>query len=94
MNGARRGGLLAPVLFALVAFAILVGLGTWQIERKSWKEALIATLDPARRAASAWFAPFPPGVIENEWPARVSPALGSRSTVAVRSRLIDPKTTR
>jgi surfeit locus 1 family protein len=58
MNGARRGGLLAPVLFALVAFAILVGLGTWQIERKSWKEALIATLD--RRLNDAPIALPPP----------------------------------
>ena len=34
-------GLLVP---ALLAFAVLVGLGTWQIQRKAWKEALIATL--------------------------------------------------
>jgi surfeit locus 1 family protein len=34
-------GLLVP---ALLAFAILIGLGTWQIQRKAWKEALIATL--------------------------------------------------
>jgi surfeit locus 1 family protein len=29
---------------ALLVFAILIGLGTWQIQRKAWKEALIATL--------------------------------------------------
>jgi surfeit locus 1 family protein len=34
-------GLLLP---ALLAFIILIGLGTWQIERKAWKEALIAAL--------------------------------------------------
>jgi surfeit locus 1 family protein len=40
---ARRSwlGLLVP---ALLAFAALVGLGTWQLERKAWKEALIAAL--------------------------------------------------
>jgi surfeit locus 1 family protein len=41
----RRGGLLVPGLVALAALVILLGLGTWQIERKAWKEALIATLD-------------------------------------------------
>lgn len=34
-------GLLAP---AVLAFAVLVALGTWQIERKSWKDGLIAAL--------------------------------------------------
>jgi surfeit locus 1 family protein len=34
-------GLLLP---ALLAFAVLIALGIWQIERKAWKEALIAAL--------------------------------------------------
>jgi surfeit locus 1 family protein len=34
-----------PALFALVALATFVGLGTWQIQRKAWKEALIDTLE-------------------------------------------------
>jgi surfeit locus 1 family protein len=34
-------GLLLP---ALLAFIVLIGLGTWQVERKTWKEALIASL--------------------------------------------------
>jgi surfeit locus 1 family protein len=32
------------LLPALLAFIVLIGLGTWQVERKAWKEALIATL--------------------------------------------------
>jgi surfeit locus 1 family protein len=41
-----RSGLRGPIaaFAALAAFAVLMGLGTWQIERKAWKEALIATL--------------------------------------------------
>jgi surfeit locus 1 family protein len=39
-----RKGLLAPIAFMLVLLAVLLGLGTWQLERKAWKEALIETL--------------------------------------------------
>ena len=48
---ARRSGLLVPCVFAGIAFAILVGLGTWQVERLQWKEALIARLDARVTAA-------------------------------------------
>lgn len=41
-------GLLVP---ALLLFAVLVGLGVWQIQRKAWKEGLIDSLT-ARVAAS------------------------------------------
>ena len=55
MSGKRRrhlrAGLAAPALFALAAFVTFVGLGTWQIQRKAWKEALIATLEQRLSAA-------------------------------------------
>jgi surfeit locus 1 family protein len=54
-------GLLLP---AIAAFAVLVALGTWQIERKAWKEALIATL--TQRLAA------PPGALP---PAALWPSL-------------------
>jgi surfeit locus 1 family protein len=40
-----RSGLAVPAVFALVAVVIFVGLGTWQLQRKAWKEALIETLE-------------------------------------------------
>lgn len=41
----RRQGLLLPTLAALVALAILLGLGTWQMERLAWKNGLIAQVE-------------------------------------------------
>jgi surfeit locus 1 family protein len=39
-----------PTVAALPAFIVLLGLGTWQVQRLHWKEALIAARD-ARLAA-------------------------------------------
>jgi surfeit locus 1 family protein len=41
----RRGGFVLFALFILVAVGVLLALGTWQLDRLSWKEALIAELD-------------------------------------------------
>jgi surfeit locus 1 family protein len=46
-----RAGLAIPTVFALVAFITFVGLGTWQLQRKAWKEALIDTLEQRLSAA-------------------------------------------
>jgi surfeit locus 1 family protein len=32
-------------VFVVIALCVLLGLGTWQLERKSWKDALIAGLE-------------------------------------------------
>jgi surfeit locus 1 family protein len=55
--------LIGAGIATLVAFAILVGLGIWQLERKTWKEGLIAQIE-----ARAY---GPPGDIvpESGWPA-------------------------
>jgi surfeit locus 1 family protein len=40
----HKAGLIWPTLAALVGLAVLIGLGTWQMERKRWKEDLIAKI--------------------------------------------------
>ncbi|MEP9350346.1 SURF1 family protein [Xanthobacter sp. KR7-225] len=57
----RRSPLLASLL-ALAAFAVLVGLGTWQLDRRAWKRDLLATITQ-RAAATA--APLPAAA---DWP--------------------------
>jgi len=40
----RRRGVVVPTIFAVICVAILLGLGKWQLDRKVWKEDLIATI--------------------------------------------------
>jgi surfeit locus 1 family protein len=54
-------GLILPGVLSVIALAILIALGTWQMQRLAWKENLIATIsarvqEPARALppASAW----------------------------------------
>jgi len=47
----RRATVLDATMFALAGVAILCGLGMWQLERKVWKENLIATLNSRLAAA-------------------------------------------
>jgi surfeit locus 1 family protein len=49
--------LLLPALLALAAFVLFVALGTWQVERKAWKEALISRLEQRLAAAPAELPP-------------------------------------
>ncbi len=41
----RSAGLLWPIVLALPALALLLGLGTWQMQRMAWKEGLIAQIE-------------------------------------------------
>lgn len=40
----RAAGLLWPTLCAIPVFALLVGLGHWQMSRKAWKDGLVAEI--------------------------------------------------
>jgi surfeit locus 1 family protein len=49
----RPDGVLLFGVFAVAAICMFLALGTWQLERKAWKEALIATLDARLTAPPA-----------------------------------------
>jgi surfeit locus 1 family protein len=40
----RQAGLVGPTVLALAGLAVLIGLGTWQMKRKAWKEGLLAQI--------------------------------------------------
>ena len=61
-SGNLRHGVLAPSLAAAMALAVLVSLGLWQLDRKAWKESLIATLEQRLSAAPVVLPP------PAEWP--------------------------
>ncbi|HEX2137388.1 MAG TPA: SURF1 family protein [Microvirga sp.] len=55
--------LVAPGLAALVALGVLVALGTWQLQRKAWKEDLIARIEARAHGEPGAILP------EEAWPS-------------------------
>ena len=51
--------LLVPGLSTLVMLAMLIALGTWQVERLHWKTALLAQIDAAEAAPGVPLPPAP-----------------------------------
>ena len=66
--GPRRRGLFEPVVFTIVAVIVLAALGTWQLERKTWKDKLIETV--TQRFAAPPASGLPP---RDRW-TRLDPA--------------------
>jgi surfeit locus 1 family protein len=56
---AESRSLLMPAIAAFAAFAVLIGLGTWQVKRLAWKEALIANLQHRLSAPPVALPPRP-----------------------------------
>lgn len=52
LTSLRRHGLLGSAIATVVAFAILVALGNWQMQRKSWKDGLLAQIAERTHAAA------------------------------------------
>jgi len=57
----RDGSLLALSVSALAVFALLSGLGLWQLQRLEWKEGIIARIESRMQAPAV---PMPP---ESQW---------------------------
>ena len=57
---ASRTPVAGALVATAVAFAILVGLGVWQIQRLHWKQGLIAQVDAAERAPPVPLGPGTP----------------------------------
>jgi len=79
---AKRGGILEPTVFAIAGIAILVGLGLWQLDRKVWKENLIAAIS-ARLARPP--ADLPP---RDHW-ARLTPKQEEFARVGFPAEFLD-----
>lgn len=58
--------MILPLLFGLVGAAILIGLGTWQVQRLHWKEGLIATAE-AKIAMPAVALPTQPDPVADRY---------------------------
>ncbi len=46
----RAAGLVLPSVLALLLLPVLLGLGTWQLQRKAWKEQLMAKIETRSKA--------------------------------------------
>ncbi len=65
-----------PMIFGLAGAAVLVGLGNWQLERRAWKEAILADIR-AQIAAPPASLPDQPGIENDRYlPVRLSGEIG------------------
>jgi surfeit locus 1 family protein len=79
-----RRGLLLPGLMTLFGIAVTVSLGTWQVERKVWKEDVLAHLSSRLAAVPA---PLPAPA---EWP-RLTAAQAEFQRVTFTARFLHDK---
>ncbi len=77
-----RRGVLIPSVAAAMALAVLISLGVWQLDRKAWKEELIATI-AQRLSAPPIPLPAPPA-----WP-RLTAAEHEFLRVAMRAEFLN-----
>lgn len=70
--------LIFPVLLGFGGVAILLALGVWQLQRLSWKEAVLADIDARIVAAPVALPDAPDPVSDRYLPVTVTGALGGQ----------------
>lgn len=79
---------LIPLVFGIVGAAILISLGTWQLRRLAWKEAILADID-ARIASAPGEIPVAPTPENDRYlPVEVSGTTGDELHVLVSQKQI------
>ncbi|AWB50255.1 SURF1 family protein [Gemmobacter aquarius] len=63
--------MIVPLLFGLAGAAVLIGLGVWQMQRLSWKEAVLADIDARIVAAPVGLPEAVDRVRDSYLPVRV-----------------------
>ena len=93
--------LIAPLIFGLTGVAVLIWLGTWQMQRLTWKEGILAEID-SRIAADPVTLPGTPDAEADKYlPVTVTGQFGegalrvlvSRKRVGAGHLIISPFTT-
>ncbi len=67
--------MIAPLLFGLIGAAILVGLGTWQMQRLAWKEGILAQIEARLGDTPVALPAVPDPVADRYLPVSVTGAL-------------------
>ena len=67
--------LLTPSLTAAVMFALLIGLGVWQLQRRVWKLGLLAQIDHAEQSPAIELPADPPQFAKVRIEGRLRPDL-------------------
>ena len=62
LQSLKRAGLIWPTALTIAGLAVLIGLGTWQLQRKQWKDQLIAKI-----AARVVASPVPLSEAQRIW---------------------------
>jgi surfeit locus 1 family protein len=58
--------LIFPILLGVLGCAVLIALGSWQVQRMTWKQAILAEID-SRIMASAVVLPQAPDPVADGW---------------------------